>query len=65
MQVFLDADKPSYAKYFDKIINSSPPLLAKGGCIIADNVTWRGQLWAPDGKETLASHLQSFNQNVM
>ncbi|KAJ3489970.1 hypothetical protein NLI96_g1752 [Meripilus lineatus] len=48
--VFLDADKPSYAKYFEKIINSSPSLLAKGGCIVADNVAWRGQLWLPTAR---------------
>jgi len=44
--VFIDADKPSYLNYLDRIL-ASPTLLTKGGFIAADNVVWKGGPWAP------------------
>lgn len=38
--VFIDADKASYAKYFDLIIDKLNP----GGLILADNVLWSGKV---------------------
>jgi caffeoyl-CoA O-methyltransferase len=38
--VFIDADKKSYAKYFEMVIEK----VRKGGIIIADNVLWSGKV---------------------
>ena len=38
--VFIDADKPNYANYFDSIF----PKLRVGGIILADNVLWSGKV---------------------
>jgi caffeoyl-CoA O-methyltransferase len=38
--VFIDADKPNYANYFDLVF----PKLRRGGIILADNVLWSGKV---------------------
>ncbi|HEX8366969.1 MAG TPA: O-methyltransferase [Pyrinomonadaceae bacterium] len=38
--VFIDADKPNYANYFDLVF----PKIRKGGIILADNVLWSGKV---------------------
>ncbi|HEX8734824.1 MAG TPA: O-methyltransferase [Pyrinomonadaceae bacterium] len=38
--VFIDADKPNYANYFDLVL----PKLRAGGIILADNVLWSGKV---------------------
>lgn len=38
--VFIDADKPNYANYFDLVINK----MSKGGVILSDNVLWSGKV---------------------
>ncbi|OYU97423.1 MAG: methyltransferase [Bacteroidetes bacterium B1(2017)] len=38
--VFIDADKSSYSKYYDLIIDKLTP----GGLILADNVLWSGKV---------------------
>ncbi|HEX8248942.1 MAG TPA: O-methyltransferase [Pyrinomonadaceae bacterium] len=38
--VFIDADKPNYANYFDLVF----PKLRTGGIILADNVLWSGKV---------------------
>jgi predicted O-methyltransferase YrrM len=38
--VFIDADKPNYANYFDLVF----PKLRAGGIILADNVLWSGKV---------------------
>ncbi|HEY0458805.1 MAG TPA: O-methyltransferase [Pyrinomonadaceae bacterium] len=38
--VFIDADKPNYANYYDLIL----PHLRIGGIILADNVLWSGKV---------------------
>jgi predicted O-methyltransferase YrrM len=38
--VFIDADKPNYARYFDLVF----PKLRVGGIILADNVLWSGKV---------------------
>jgi caffeoyl-CoA O-methyltransferase len=38
--IFIDADKPNYANYFDLVF----PKLRKGGIILADNVLWSGKV---------------------
>jgi predicted O-methyltransferase YrrM len=38
--VFIDADKPSYPKYYELILNKLKP----GGYILIDNVLWSGKV---------------------
>ena len=38
--VFIDADKPNYANYYDLVF----PKLRIGGMIFADNVLWSGKV---------------------
>ncbi len=38
--VWIDADKESYGRYFDLVIDKVPP----GGFILADNVLWSGKV---------------------
>ncbi|KAH8085414.1 O-methyltransferase-domain-containing protein [Cristinia sonorae] len=61
--VFIDADKPSYIKYLDRIL-SSPTLLAKRGFIAADNVVYKAAPWSPDPVYKWTNELHSFNQAV-
>lgn len=60
--VFLDADKISYPKYFDLIIN----YMNIGGFLLADNVLWGGKVVqdvAKDDKDTRA--ILEFNDKVL
>ncbi|MBX7172908.1 MAG: O-methyltransferase [Pyrinomonadaceae bacterium] len=62
--VFIDADKPNYANYFDLVITK----LRIGGLIIADNVLWSGHvLEVEKGAETDEScvALHEFNQKIL
>jgi predicted O-methyltransferase YrrM len=43
--VFLDADKESYADYFEAVL----PMVAPGGVILADNTLWSGAVLDPQG----------------
>ena len=59
--VFIDADKPNYATYFDLVIDKMKP----GGLILADNVLWSGKIVEeikPNDKSTKALH--EFNLKV-
>lgn len=59
--VFIDADKPNYATYFDLVIDKMKP----GGLILADNVLWSGKILEeikPNDKSTKALH--EFNLKV-
>lgn len=42
--VFIDADKPNYANYYEACL----PLLRPGGLIVADNVLWSGKVLNPN-----------------
>lgn len=62
--VFIDADKPNYANYFDLVF----PKLRIGGLIVADNVLWSGHvLDVEKGTETDEScvALHEFNKKIM
>lgn len=62
--VFIDADKPNYANYFDLVF----PKLKIGGLIVADNVLWSGTvLEVEKGTETDEScvALHEFNKKVL
>lgn len=59
--VFIDADKPNYANYYDLIF----PHLRIGGIILADNVLWSGKVLDPqtnDDESTVA--LVEFNEKI-
>jgi len=59
--VFIDADKPNYANYYDLIF----PKLRIGGIVIADNVLWSGQvldIQINDDESTIALH--NFNEKI-
>lgn len=61
--VFIDADKPNYANYYDLVF----PKLRIGGIILADNVLWSGKvLEAEKGAETDESTqaLHEFNKKI-
>ena len=59
--VFIDADKPNYANYYDLIF----PHLRIGGIILADNVLWSGKVLDTEtnnDESTVA--LNEFNQKI-
>ena len=58
--VFVDADKISYSKYFDLVIDK----VVSGGFILADNVLWDGKVLNVQAKERDTQALQAFNDKV-
>ncbi|MFW6195174.1 MAG: O-methyltransferase [Chloroflexota bacterium] len=56
--VFIDADKPNYAGYYEKAL----PLLSKRGFIVVDNVLWSGRVLDPEGDNDRA--IADFNDMV-
>ena len=59
--VFIDADKESYATYFDLIL----PKMNSGGIILSDNVLWSGKVVEPvktNDKSTQA--IMAYNQKI-
>ena len=57
--VFIDADKPNYALYFDLVIDK----VKSGGLIIADNVLWSGKV-LDRNKDTDTQIIHDFNQKI-
>ncbi len=63
--VFIDADKPNYANYYDLVF----PKMRIGGLIIADNVLWSGEVLKvesgkTDDESTVALHEYSKKINA-
>jgi caffeoyl-CoA O-methyltransferase len=56
--VFIDADKPNYANYYDACL----PLVKPGGLIVADNVLWSGKVLNPQDADDHA--IVAFNDLV-
>ncbi len=56
--VFIDADKESYADYFDAVL----PRLKQGGLIVADNTLWSGRVLNPQAESDHA--IVAFNAKV-
>ncbi len=61
--VFIDADKPNYANYYDLVF----PKMWVGGLIVADNVLWSGEVLKvgngeTDDESTVALH--EYNQKI-
>jgi len=58
--VFIDADKPNYANYYDLIF----PKLHVGGVILADNVLWSGRVLNAENEDENTKALHEFNKKV-
>jgi predicted O-methyltransferase YrrM len=58
--VFIDADKPNYANYYERCL----PLVRRGGIIAVDNTLWSG--WVADQSQTDADTLalRDFNDKL-
>ncbi len=56
--IFIDADKPPYAEYFQWALRLSRP----GTLIVADNVIREGQVLDPNPPDERVSGVQRFNQ---
>lgn len=48
--VFIDADKPNYANYYEAVL----PLIRPGGIILVDNVLWSGRVLEPSDENDIA-----------
>jgi caffeoyl-CoA O-methyltransferase len=59
--VFIDADKVSYAEYFNRVL----PKVKQGGFILADNVLFHGQVLTTEIKGKNPKAIQAFNEYVM
>lgn len=57
---FIDADKPSYWKYFERCL----ALLRKGGLIAVDNTLWGGSVINPEKQSESTRALRVFNKRV-
>ncbi|HEX5366985.1 MAG TPA: O-methyltransferase [Acidimicrobiales bacterium] len=58
---FIDADKASYAAYWDELV----PRVRPGGLLLADNVLWSGAITRqPAGDDRNLAALRAFNDKV-
>ena len=58
--VFIDADKPSYSRYFDEAMR----ILRSGGLIFVDNVLWRNKIFKQPITNKNAKAIAAFNEKV-
>lgn len=58
--VFIDADKPSYGRYFDEAMR----ILHAGGLIFVDNVFWRNKIFKQRITNENAKAIAAFNEKV-
>ncbi|MGD9997324.1 MAG: O-methyltransferase, partial [Ilumatobacteraceae bacterium] len=59
--VFIDADKPNYANYFDALV----PRLRPTGLMLDDNTLWSGQVVDDTANDELTVALRAFNDKVV
>jgi caffeoyl-CoA O-methyltransferase len=57
--VFIDADKPNYANYYEAVL----PKLSADGFLVADNVLWSGRVVEEDVDENTRA-IKAFNDHV-
>jgi caffeoyl-CoA O-methyltransferase len=57
---FIDADKPSYAAYYEEILARLRP----NGVILVDNVLWGGRVIGPDAEDDNTKAIRAFNDMV-
>jgi len=58
--IFIDADKPSYSRYFDEALR----ILRPGGLILVDNVFWRNKIFKKRISNENAIAIAAFNKKV-
>ena len=58
--VFIDADKPGYVDYFNRVL----PKVRKDGFILADNVLFHGQVLEKEITGKSAKAIQAFNDYI-
>jgi caffeoyl-CoA O-methyltransferase len=58
--VFIDADKPGYAGYYEAVL----PKLSEHGLIAADNTLWSGRVADPDDVQDTTQAIRAFNDLV-
>lgn len=58
--VFIDADKPGYAAYWDELV----PRVRPGGVLLADNVLWSGDIVDESVTGANVAALRAFNDKV-
>jgi caffeoyl-CoA O-methyltransferase len=58
--VFIDADKPGYAAYWDELV----PRVREGGVLLADNVLWSGEIVDESVTDENTAALRAFNDKV-
>jgi len=58
--VFIDADKPSYARYYEEALR----ILHPGGLVFVDNVLWRGKVLKKNISNVNARAIAEFNKKV-
>jgi caffeoyl-CoA O-methyltransferase len=58
--VFIDADKPGYADYWEELVPRTRP----GGVLLADNVLWSGQIADESTTDDDIVALRAFNDRV-
>jgi len=58
--VFIDADKPGYAAYWDELV----PRVREGGVLLADNVLWSGEIVDESITDENVAALRAFNDKV-
>lgn len=57
---FVDADKPSYALYYEELLLRVRP----GGVILVDNVLWGGAVVDPERDDANTLAIRAFNEQV-
>ncbi len=57
---FIDADKPSYAAYYEELVR----LVRPNGLILVDNVLWGGAVVQPDVSDPNTEAIRAFNDMV-
>lgn len=58
--VFIDADKKSYARYYDMIFDK----VASGGVLLADNLLWQGKVLGEENLDADTLAMKMFTEKV-
>ena len=58
---FIDADKPSYALYFERVLE----LLRPGGLMVIDNVLWSGKVADPMLRDADLDAIRALNEGLL
>jgi caffeoyl-CoA O-methyltransferase len=57
---FIDADKPSYADYYELVLERLKP----GGLMLLDNMLLRGRVLAPEAQDDAAQTVATLNDRI-